>query len=52
MAAHTAKIQALTESRIEELYTKNAMKADQRFKKGTNLPIPNLLVVDDDATVR
>src|SRR5438874_6844442 len=47
-----AKIQALTESRIEELYKKNAMKADQRFKKGTSLPIPNLLVVDDDATVR
>jgi len=47
-----AKIQALTESRIEELYKKNAMKADQRFKKGTSLPIPNLLVVDDDATMR
>jgi DNA-binding NtrC family response regulator len=52
MAAHTAKIQALTESRIAELYTKNAAKADQRFKNGTNLPVPNLLVVDDDATVR
>ncbi len=47
-----AKIQALTESRIEELYKKSAMKADQRFKKGTSLPIPNLLIVDDDATVR
>jgi DNA-binding NtrC family response regulator len=43
MAAHTVKIQALTAVKIDDLSTESAVKAVQRL---------NLLVVDDDATVR
>jgi len=50
MIANTIKTQASTGSSVDEYATGKNGRGP--FKKGMDLRTPNLLVVDDDATVR